>query len=139
MAGASSQSGMKAALILIGKRFASSLLTLLMVSVTIFIIAQLLPGDAAQEGTTDPAVVEAGLARSETVLDVLERFGAEGDVLGGERITLADLHAAPMRAYFMATAPGREAVAARPHLAARVAAMRQRPSVSQTRPAEAAW
>ena len=98
-----------------------------------------LAGDAAQEGTTDPAVVEAGMARSETVLDVLERFGAEGHVLDGERITLADLHAAPMLAYFMATAQGREAVAARPQLAAWVSAMRQRPSVSQTRPAEAAW
>ncbi|KQN08092.1 ABC transporter permease [Sphingobium sp. Leaf26] len=40
---------MKAALVLTGKRFASSLLTLLLVSVTIFVIAQLLPGDAAQE------------------------------------------------------------------------------------------
>ncbi|MFZ2997932.1 ABC transporter permease [Sphingobium sp.] len=49
MAGASSQGGMKAAFILIGKRFASSILTLLLVSVTIFVIAQLLPGDAAQE------------------------------------------------------------------------------------------
>ncbi|WP_200928309.1 ABC transporter permease [Sphingobium sp. Leaf26] len=49
MAGGSSQSGMKAALVLTGKRFASSLLTLLLVSVTIFVIAQLLPGDAAQE------------------------------------------------------------------------------------------
>ena len=58
MAGASSQSGMKAALILIGKRFASSLLTLLMVSVTIFIIAQLLPGDAAQEALGQSATAD---------------------------------------------------------------------------------
>lgn len=98
-----------------------------------------LAGDAARDGTSDPAVVEAGLERGAVVLDVLERLGAEGHVLGGETITLADLHAAPMLAYFMATAPGREAVAAHPHLAAWVGAMQQRPSVSETRPPEAAW
>jgi len=70
MAGASSQSGMKAALILIGKRFASSLLTLLMVSVTIFIIAQLLPGDAAQEALGQSATPEQVAAlRHEMGLD----------------------------------------------------------------------
>lgn len=49
MAGGSSTSGAKAALTLIGKRLASSLLTLFLVSVVVFTIAQLLPGDAAQE------------------------------------------------------------------------------------------
>ena len=57
-AGASSQSSMRAALVLIGKRFASSLLTLLLVSVTIFIIAQLLPGDAAQEALGQSATAQ---------------------------------------------------------------------------------
>lgn len=70
MAGASSQSGMKAALTLIGKRFASSLLTLLLVSVTIFIIAQLLPGDAAQEALGQSATPQQVAAlRHEMGLD----------------------------------------------------------------------
>ncbi len=58
MAGASSQSGMKVALTLTAKRFASSLLTLLLVSMTIFVIAQLLPGDAAQEALGQSATAE---------------------------------------------------------------------------------
>lgn len=70
MAGASSQSGMKAALTLIGKRFASSLLTLLLVSMTIFVIAQLLPGDAAQEALGQSATPEQVAAlRHEMGLD----------------------------------------------------------------------
>ncbi|BBD02003.1 MULTISPECIES: ABC transporter permease [Sphingobium] len=70
MAGGASQSGMKAALTLIGKRFASSLLTLLLVSVTIFIIAQLLPGDAAQEALGQSATPQQVAAlRHEMGLD----------------------------------------------------------------------
>ncbi|MBV2151218.1 ABC transporter permease [Sphingobium sp. AS12] len=70
MAGASSASGMSAALTLIGKRFASSLLTLLLVSLTIFVIAQLLPGDAAQEALGQSATAEQVAAlRHEMGLD----------------------------------------------------------------------
>ncbi|CCW17857.1 Peptide ABC transporter, permease protein [Sphingobium indicum BiD32] len=70
MAAASSASGMSAALTLIGKRFASSLLTLLLVSLTIFVIAQLLPGDAAQEALGQSATAEQVAAlRHEMGLD----------------------------------------------------------------------
>lgn len=70
MAGASSQSGMKTALTLTAKRFASSLLTLLLVSMTIFIIAQLLPGDAAQEALGQSATPQQVAAlRHEMGLD----------------------------------------------------------------------
>lgn len=70
MAGASHSSGAKAALTLIAKRFASSLLTLLLVSVTIFIIAQLLPGDAAQEALGQSATPQQVAAlRNEMGLD----------------------------------------------------------------------
>lgn len=70
MAGASHSSGAKAALTLIAKRFASSLLTLLLVSVTIFIIAQLLPGDAAQEALGQSATPQQVAAlRHEMGLD----------------------------------------------------------------------
>jgi peptide/nickel transport system permease protein len=70
MAGATHASGLKAALTLIAKRFASSLLTLLLVSVTIFVIAQLLPGDAAQEALGQSATAEQVAAlRHEMGLD----------------------------------------------------------------------
>lgn len=70
MAGASTRSGLRAALMLIGQRFASSLLTLLLVSVTIFVIAQLLPGDAAQEALGQSATAEQVAAlRHEMRLD----------------------------------------------------------------------
>lgn len=70
MAGASSQSGMKVALTLTAKRFASSLLTLLLVSMTIFVIAQLLPGDAAQEALGQSATPQQVAAlRHEMGLD----------------------------------------------------------------------
>ncbi|MES2157863.1 MAG: ABC transporter permease [Pseudomonadota bacterium] len=61
---------MRATLMLIGQRFASSLLTLLLVSVTIFVIAQLLPGDAAQEALGQSATAEQVAAlRHEMGLD----------------------------------------------------------------------
>ncbi|BBF72161.1 ABC transporter permease family protein [Sphingomonas bisphenolicum] len=83
MAGASSQSGMKAALTLIAKRFASSLLTLLLVSVTIFVIAQLLPGDAAQEALGQSATAEQVAAlRHEMGLD-RPAYVRYADWLGG--------------------------------------------------------
>lgn len=66
----SSSSGAKAAFSLIGKRFASSLLTLLLVSLVVFTIAQLLPGDAAQEALGQSATAEQVAAlRHEMGLD----------------------------------------------------------------------
>lgn len=83
MAGASTRSGMKAALMLTAKRFASSLLTLLLVSVTIFVIAQLLPGDAAQEALGQSATAEQVAAlRHEMGLD-RPAYVRYADWLGG--------------------------------------------------------
>ncbi|MGW8204578.1 ABC transporter permease [Sphingomonas sp. VDB2] len=74
---------MKAALTLIAKRFASSLLTLLLVSVTIFVIAQLLPGDAAQEALGQSATAEQVAAlRHEMGLD-RPAYVRYADWLGG--------------------------------------------------------
>lgn len=97
-----------------------------------------LAGDAAREGRTDRARVEAGLARSEAVLGELERLG-DGPFLAGTALSLADLHAAPMLAYIMVTEEGRSLVARHPRMTAWVEAMRTRPSVMATRPPEAAW
>lgn len=98
-----------------------------------------LAGDVAAGGSTDAAVVAQGLARAEIVLAELERLSGEGHVLDGRTISLADFHAAPMFAYFMATDQGRDAVARHPRLSAWVAAMRQRRWVRETRPPEAPW
>ncbi|MES2172580.1 MAG: ABC transporter permease [Pseudomonadota bacterium] len=74
---------MKAALMLTAKRFASSLLTLLLVSVTIFVIAQLLPGDAAQEALGQSATAEQVAAlRHEMGLD-RPAYVRYADWLGG--------------------------------------------------------
>lgn len=97
-----------------------------------------LAGDAAREGRTDRAKVEAGLARSEAVLGEMERLG-HGPFLAGTALSLADLHAAPMLAYITVTEEGRAIVARHPRMAAWVEAMRVRPSVIATRPPEAAW
>lgn len=98
-----------------------------------------LAGDVAAEGKSDTGIVAQGLARAATVLAELERLAGEGRVLDGATVGLADLHAAPMLAYFMATGEGREAVARHARLSAWVAAMRERRSVMETRPPEAAW
>ncbi|NML12653.1 ABC transporter permease [Sphingobium sp. AR-3-1] len=74
---------MKAALTLTTQRFASSLLTLLLVSVTIFVIAQLLPGDAAQEALGQSATAEQIAAlRHEMGLD-RPAYVRYADWLGG--------------------------------------------------------
>ena len=63
-------SGARAAATLTAKRFSSSLLTLLLVSMTIFVIAQLLPGDAAQEALGQSATPQQVAAlRHEMGLD----------------------------------------------------------------------
>lgn len=95
--------------------------------------------DGKDEGHPDLEVVALGMERASIVLSELERMIEEGRVLDGRRIGLADLHAVPILAYFMATEPGRESVARHPRLSAWVAAMRERPSVVATRPPEAAW
>ena len=97
-----------------------------------------LSGDAAREGRTDRARVEAGLERSAVVLAELERLG-DGPFLAGSTLSLADLHAAPMLAYITVPEEGRALVARHLRMAAWIEAMRCRPSVTATRPPEAAW
>lgn len=59
MAGPATRGGLSAALPLIGKRLTSGLLTLLLVSLVVFFLASLLPGDAAQEMLGQAATPEA--------------------------------------------------------------------------------
>lgn len=59
----------------------------------------------------DEALIASGLAQAETVLKVLTSLKAKGPWLLGEQLTLADLHAAPIIAYFLKVAEGRDLLA----------------------------
>jgi len=59
--------------------------------------------------------VDAGLEASRKVLSFLDGVAAEGDVLTGRDITLADCHLAPMMDYFVRAKEGKAALS--PHRA----------------------
>ena len=56
----------------------------------------------------DPAKAAAGLRVAPAVLGALEDIAAEGHVLDGQAVTLADLHLSPMIGYFALAADGRD-------------------------------
>ncbi|MCR9126389.1 MAG: glutathione S-transferase family protein [Rhodobacteraceae bacterium] len=60
--------------------------------------------------TGDPELIADGLADARTVLQMLDGIAAEGLVLNGP-VTLADLHLAPMMAYFTGAPQGAAALA----------------------------
>ena len=60
--------------------------------------------------------IDAGLEASAKVLAFLERVAAEGRVLNGRDITLADCHLAPMIDYFVRAEAGQAALSAHPAL-----------------------
>lgn len=55
--------------------------------------------------------IVSGLEASRKILAFLDRVAAEGEVLTGREITLADCHLAPMMDYFLRTEEGKEALA----------------------------
>jgi glutathione S-transferase len=59
----------------------------------------------------DEALIAGGLRQAETVLRVLSSLKAPGPWLLGDRLTLADVHAAPVIAYFVKVAEGRDLLA----------------------------
>ena len=59
----------------------------------------------------DEALIAAGLRQADTVLKVLTSLKAKGPWLLGDELTLADLHAAPIIAYFVKVAEGRDLLA----------------------------
>lgn len=59
----------------------------------------------------DEALIAGGLGQAETVLKVLTSLKAKGPWLLGDQLTLADLHAAPIIAYFVKVAEGRDLLA----------------------------
>ena len=60
--------------------------------------------------------VDIGLEASLKVLSFLERVAAEGIVLGGRDIGLADCHLAPMMDYFVRAGEGKAALSSCPAL-----------------------
>lgn len=85
----------------------------------------------------EPVVAEEiarGLDGSTRALGALEALAAGGDVLVGTRLSLADLHLAPVMAYFTQAPQARGALAAHPKLSAWWKAMQRRPSLSATDP-----
>ncbi len=78
-------------------------------------------------GVSDEAKIAAGLRTAETCLTTLADFLDEGDYLVGSQLTLADLHAAPMIAYFRQASEGAEALSRHPTLARWWARLAERP------------
>ena len=64
-----------------------------------------------EKTSPDGALIAGGLRQAETVLKVLTSLKAKGPWLLGEQLTLADLHAAPIIAYFVKVAEGRDLLA----------------------------
>lgn len=59
----------------------------------------------------DEALIASGLAQADTVLKVLTSLKAKGPWLLGDQLTLADLHAASIIAYFLKVEEGRDLLA----------------------------
>ncbi|HTV70773.1 MAG TPA: glutathione S-transferase family protein [Rhizobiaceae bacterium] len=85
-----------------------------------------------QGEASDEARIAAGLQTAETCLAVLARTKGQSLWLVGNDLTLADLHAAPIFAYFLRAPEGRAMIAEHPALEAWWAAVSSRPSFQAT-------
>jgi glutathione S-transferase len=83
---------------------------------------------------TDEREIKIGIISSERTLAALETLAEPGDFLVSGRVSLADLHLAPMMAYFTAAAEGRAALAHHEALSAWWASIRNRPAFVATDP-----
>ncbi|WP_296745336.1 glutathione S-transferase family protein [Mesorhizobium sp.] len=80
----------------------------------------------------DEKLIADGLSKAETVLKVLTALKAKGSWLLGDQLTLADLHAAPIIAYFTKVADGRELLARFADIGDWYARLTARPSFART-------
>jgi glutathione S-transferase len=87
----------------------------------------------AKTGAPDEAKIAAATAKAQTCLQALAELMGEGPYFTGPAITLADLHAVPIFAYFRLTPEGSRALDATPAVKSWWQAMRARPSVQATR------
>ena len=89
---------------------------------------------AAFEGRApDQARIAAALPIAETCLDELVELMADGPYLAGERVTLADLHAAPIMIYAHMSPEGAALMRARPTLDAWLTRIGRRSCIEDTR------
>ena len=82
----------------------------------------------------DAAEIHSGLEGSARALGAIEALAADDGFLVGRQLSLADLHLAPMIAYFSAAPEAHEAVARYPKLLAWWQAVKQRESLGATDP-----
>jgi glutathione S-transferase len=88
----------------------------------------------AQGRDADEAKIAAALPLAETCLRALAELAEpDGPLLTGKAVSLADLHAAPMCAYFCMAKEGVALLSSQPRLGRWWQAMRERPSMTATR------
>jgi glutathione S-transferase len=85
-------------------------------------------------GTPDNAIVQEAMPQIRLCLSELERLLGEGQWFGGETVSLADLHVAPLLAYMTSTPEGGGLLAAVNRLGAWWQRISARPSMAKTEP-----
>lgn len=83
--------------------------------------------------TPDEVRIAAAVPLAETCLDELVELMADGPYLAGDRLSLADLHAAPIMIYAHMSVEGAALMRARPVFEAWLARMGRRSSIGDTR------
>jgi glutathione S-transferase len=83
---------------------------------------------------TDEAAIEAAAPRARLVLSQVARLKGEREFLSGERVSLADLMAAPLFYLFSRVPDGEAPIAEHPGLAAWLRRMAERQSFQVTKP-----
>lgn len=91
-------------------------------------------GPVVLGGDRDEARVRDGLERAKPALGLLNRIAGEGRVLSGSYLSLADLHLAPMIAYFQRVEAAGDLLSDYPALAAWWQAAGARPALRDTDP-----
>ncbi|MCR4268983.1 glutathione S-transferase family protein [Nitratireductor sp. ZSWI3] len=86
--------------------------------------------------TADEALIAGALDTAGTCLSTLSSLSGQGPWLAGNRLTLADLHAAPVFAYFSLAPEGAAMIARYPRIADWWERMRGRASFEATRPSD---
>jgi glutathione S-transferase len=85
-------------------------------------------------GVTDEAIIAAALPTAEVSLRAFEDLLAGHAYLAGDALSLADLHLAPVMAYFSGTPEGQARLPTYPNLARWWAAVSARPAMTRTQP-----
>ncbi|TDL74140.1 glutathione S-transferase family protein [Palleronia sediminis] len=83
-----------------------------------------------EDSACNEAEVARGLAASRTVIEALEAIAADGRILTGDAITLADCHLGAMMDYFTRAPEGAALIQSQPHLDSWWRRMRARPSIT---------